>query len=659
MTATIDLWHRIARRSGRCRRLTGAMLLIATSGPAAAQSVTTPITIPLDPVQVVTEEADPDQPHGFIERPEGAYLYEIATGRLLALPPIDAHAILTGFSGQSLDQAAVDPVLPAILRPLDAWPQSLPEIPAGPPAIGDVTGDGKPEIVLTMTDGEVLVFDARGAVLPGWPRLLEAPIHHGATLADVNGDGKTEILVATESGNAHVLLSSGGEELAGWPVCLESLGRGEKLRAPPVVADLDGNGDLEIILTGTEGTFEAYSSSGGQLPGWPIHYRSGTSPTNPASCLAAPCVADLEGDGELEIVAALNSGVVVATDADGVSALGWPRILPSRARGGFGPVAVTDLDRRGGLDVVVATDRGFPGPPQLVAYRHNGTVLSGWPVELPYPANGGVAVADLDGDGSSEVLVATVGGDGEVLALRADGSALPGWPRRFPAVSFGPGVVVGDVDGRPGPEVVLLGTTATYDSRAELYVLNAKGQPLDGFPVEFETADAFGGGVTLGDIDQDGRQELLIALGGSPRIAIYQTAGTAGEKTTPWPRSSRGPERIARAPRVERSSGPQLPPDRDPGPDQPLPRNELPASLDPNTTISFVLNRPADIRLRILDIQGLPVRTALAGPLPKGLYAIEWDGRDESGETMPTGVYFFELEVDGAVRTKRLVSLLR
>ena len=94
-------------------------------------------------------------------------------------------------------------------------------------------------------------------------------------------------------------------------------------------------------------------------------------------------------------------------------------------------------------------------------------------------------------------------------------------------------------------------------------------------------------------------------------------------------------------------------------PDLPLSPNDLPPSLDPNTTISFILNRAAEVRLRVLDIRGSPVQTALAGRFPKGLYAIEWDGFDESGEEMPTGVYFFELAVDGAVRTKRLVSLLR
>ncbi len=72
-----------------------------------------------------------------------------------------------------------------------------------------------------------------------------------------------------------------------------------------------------------------------------------------------------------------------------------------------------------------------------------------------------------------------------------------------------------------------------------------------------------------------------------------------------------------------------------------------------------MLNRTAEVRLRVLDIQGATVQTALSGTFPKGLYAIEWDGLDASGAEMPTGVYFFELAVDGAVRTKRLVSLLR
>src|SRR5690606_32028824 len=134
------------------------------------------------------------------------------------LPPLDAAAMAGGVSGQSLDRLALPPPLPPNLGPMESWPQVLPDVPAGPPAVGDVTGDGQPEVVLTLVNGEVFVFDAQGLVLPGWPRLLDGPIHHGPTLADVNHDGRDEIVVATELGNAHALTGLGGGELSGWPV---------------------------------------------------------------------------------------------------------------------------------------------------------------------------------------------------------------------------------------------------------------------------------------------------------------------------------------------------------------------------------------------------------------------------------------------------------
>lgn len=654
------LVHRSRRRNDRGLAILFATPLVLTPGLGLSQHISTaPATIPIDPAHIITEDPSDDRPHGFIEREEGVYLYEILTGRVLALlPPLDAAAMLSGVSGQSLDRLASPPPLPPTLSPFESWPQLLPDAPAGPPAVGDVTGDGQPEVVLTLVNGEVLVFDSQGLVLPGWPRLLEGSIHHGATIADVNHDGRDEILFATAVGNAHALTGIGGEELAGWPVCMESLTPGEQVWAPPVVADLDGVGDLEVILIGTDGTLEILGVGGRSVAGWPVRYPAADVPSNPAASFAIPRVADLEGDGELEIITALNSGVVTATDADGERALGWPRILPNRSRAGFGAVAIADLDGQGGLNVVVATDRGFPGPPNLVAFRHDGTVLEGWPVELSQPANGGVALADLDGDGSLEVIVATIGGEAELIVIRADGTVMPGWPRRFPSISFESGVVVGDVDGQPGPEILALGTVAEYDSRVQLHAFTRNGKTLEGFPVEFETADAFEGGLTLSDLDLDGHQEVLLAIGGVPRIAIFRSAGTEVQ-ATPWPRSGRGREQIARTPRIEREAGPRLPPDRDPEPELALPAHDLPPSLDPNTTISFVLNRTTDVRLRVLDIQGAAVQTALAGRFPKGLYAIEWDGLDASGEEMPTGVYFFELAVDGVVRTKRLVSLLR
>jgi hypothetical protein len=49
----------------------------------------------------------------------------------------------------------------------------------------------------------------------------------------------------------------------------------------------------------------------------------------------------------------------------------------------------------------------------------------------------------------------------------------------------------------------------------------------------------------------------------------------------------------------------------------------------------------------------------LGARLPTGFYAVSWDGMDESGEAAPTGVFFFELSVDGDVRRKQLVLSLR
>ena len=52
-------------------------------------------------------------------------------------------------------------------------------------------------------------------------------------------------------------------------------------------------------------------------------------------------------------------------------------------------------------------------------------------------------------------------------------------------------------------------------------------------------------------------------------------------------------------------------------------------------------------------------RTSPAGAPPAGPDAIAWDGLDPSGNSVPSGVYYFQLKVDGKLETKQLVVLLR
>jgi hypothetical protein len=75
------------------------------------------------------------------------------------------------------------------------------------------------------------------------------------------------------------------------------------------------------------------------------------------------------------------------------------------------------------------------------------------------------------------------------------------------------------------------------------------------------------------------------------------------------------------------------------------------------TEISFSLEEPDAISLAVYDITGRLVRTLARGPYPAGRTMVFWDGRNDSGRRVSSGVYFSRLDAAGQVRTRRMVFL--
>ncbi|MBK6733511.1 MAG: family 16 glycosylhydrolase [bacterium] len=83
-----------------------------------------------------------------------------------------------------------------------------------------------------------------------------------------------------------------------------------------------------------------------------------------------------------------------------------------------------------------------------------------------------------------------------------------------------------------------------------------------------------------------------------------------------------------------------------------------PNPFNPSTTISFDLPEPAAVRLAIHDLSGRLVRTLVAGEMTgSGRHEVVWNGRDEAGQVMAAGVYFYRLDAAGYSETRRMTLL--
>jgi hypothetical protein len=85
-----------------------------------------------------------------------------------------------------------------------------------------------------------------------------------------------------------------------------------------------------------------------------------------------------------------------------------------------------------------------------------------------------------------------------------------------------------------------------------------------------------------------------------------------------------------------------------------------PNPIQPSAEISYALPRPGGVEIRIWNVAGRTVRRIRSGHLPAGTHGCVWDGRDDSGLPVGSGVYFVVLRVDGTPVAKvQKVSLVR
>ncbi len=83
-----------------------------------------------------------------------------------------------------------------------------------------------------------------------------------------------------------------------------------------------------------------------------------------------------------------------------------------------------------------------------------------------------------------------------------------------------------------------------------------------------------------------------------------------------------------------------------------------PNPFNPETTIHFDLASESGVSLRVFDMTGQVVRTLVRGSLPAGSYTQLWDGRNELGLKVGSGVYFYELQA-GSFNSKKKMTLLQ
>jgi hypothetical protein len=505
------------------------------------------------------------------------------------------------------------------------FPVALPAAPAGPPALTQVNGGPNLEIVWNDVQGRIHVTSNTGVETAGWPFDVSYPVVGSAVaVGDIyRNDGQNEVVAGDAKGKIWAL-DRDGVPLSGFPVDL-----GTNAPARVTVAPVGAPYPRSIVATSANRVV-VLNHEGSIVDSWTVA----------ASIDHAAAVGDIDGDDLPDILVAAQDLVIRLQPGNPTPV--WSRDVTLYAISA--PVTLADLDLNGTREILVPTVTGL-----VHAYNAAGTFQ--WTYDTGTSSTAGaVAAAHILGNPDLEMAVTSSTG---VHLLLSSGSSHASYPET--TAGGGGGSLTDPVmNGIHWSSSDIVAASSAGEGWAWVNIGGATpGWPKDlGGPAPFAPA--------TGDIDGDGHTEVVVFTN-THLLVMAVNSPPHPVATSRWPMWGNDAGRSfcqgCQAEPLVTDAG-----TRGGGvtriwfaPPRPNPSGE-------RTLFSFTLPGRAGVELSVYDLAGRRVRHVLRREFDAGTHEVTFDGRDEGGALLASGVYVARLSVgSGGVHCQesRRLTLIR
>ncbi|MFG0275297.1 MAG: FG-GAP-like repeat-containing protein, partial [Phycisphaerales bacterium] len=321
-------------------------------------------------------------------------------------------------------------------------------------AIGDIDDDGHPDVVVvSLSDGRVAWYrnnpatQNRFGVASFIDLAASGPL--GVDIGDVDGDGHLDVVVASTLGSAVYWYEHNGAATPGFT--RRTVVAGLPGASSVTIVDLDDDGDNDILSTARTGARVTWHENlGGVIPTFAARTIDGALPG--ATDVE---VADMDGDGDLDIVATgQTAGEVRWYEREpGLPAVFTQHQLLTSGGGAYA-LALGDLNADGAADIVVAERSA-----NEVTMRRNDGAADPAFIETTIatqPTPTALDIVDLDGDGDLDVLAVSLQA-GLAAWYANDGAPMPAFMQGTvkALIAGATGIAGADLDGDADVDVVI------------------------------------------------------------------------------------------------------------------------------------------------------------------------------------------------------------